>query len=157
MAVEEFAHKAGIQLLHIPFKGGADGIAGVLGGHVMAMSDSTSWAPHVDAGTCRLLATYGSKRTKRWPNVPTLNELGYDTISDSPFGIGGPKGMEASVVRKLHDTFKKTLEDPQVLATFEKYDQSVIYMSTEDYARFAREQFQKEKALIEKRGFSKQG
>ena len=65
--------------------------------------------------------------------------------------------MEASVVRKLHDTFKKTLEDPQVLATFEKYDQSVIYMSTEDYARFAREQFQKEKALIEKLGFSKQG
>ena len=157
LAVEEFAHKAGIQLLHIPFKGGADGIAGVLGGHVMAMSDSTGWAPHVDAGTCRLLATYGSKRTKRWPNVPTLNELGYDTISDSPFGIGGPKGMEASVVRKLHDTFKKTLDDPQVLATFEKYDQSVIYMSTEDYARFAREQFQKEKALIEKLGFSKQG
>lgn len=157
LAVEEFANKAGIQLLHIPFKGGADGLAGVLGGHVMAMSDSSSWASHVDAGTCRLLATYGNKRSKRWPKVPTLHELGYDTISDSPFGIAGPKGMEAAVVRKLHDTFKKTLEDPQVLATFDKYDQSVIYMSTEDYARFAREQFQKEKALIEKLGLSRQG
>ena len=157
LAVEEFANKAGIQLLHIPFKGGADGLAGVLGGHVMAMSDSSSWASHVDAGTCRLLATYGNKRSKRWPKVPTLHELGYDTISDSPFGIAGPKGMEAAVVRKLHDTFKKTLEDPQVLATFDKYDQSVIYMSSEDYARFAREQFQKEKALIEKLGLSRQG
>ena len=157
LAVEEFANKAGIQLLHIPFKGGADGLAGVLGGHVMAMSDSSSWASHVDAGTCRLLATYGNKRSKRWPKVPTLHELGYDTISDSPFGIAGPKGMEAAVVRKLHDTFKKTLEDSQVLATFDKYDQSVIYMSTEDYARFAREQFQKEKALIEKLGLSRQG
>ena len=157
LAVEEFALKAGIQLLHIPFKGGADGMAALLGGHVMAMSDSTSWAPQVDAGACRLLATYASKRSKRWPNVPTLHELGYDTVSDSPFGIGGPKGMDPAVVRKLHDTFKKTLEDPQVLATFEKYDQSVIYMSGEDYTRFARENFQKEKALMDKLGLARQG
>jgi tripartite-type tricarboxylate transporter receptor subunit TctC len=65
LAVEEFAMKAGIQLQHIPFKGSADGMAALLGGHVMSHSDATGWAPHVDAGTCRLLATYGSKRTKR--------------------------------------------------------------------------------------------
>jgi tripartite-type tricarboxylate transporter receptor subunit TctC len=155
LAVEEFAMKAGIQLQHIPFKGSADGMAAVLGGHVMAHSDATGWAPHVDAGTCRLLATYGSKRTKRWSNVPTLNELGYDTVSDSPFGIGGPKGMDPAVVRKLQDTFKKTLEDPQVLATFEKFDQSVIYMNTEEYTKFARDNFQKEKAIIDKLGLAK--
>jgi tripartite-type tricarboxylate transporter receptor subunit TctC len=155
LAVEEFAMKAGIQLQHIPFKGNADGMAALLGGHVMSHSDATGWAPHVDAGTCRLLATYGSKRTKRWPNVPTLNELGYDTVSDSPFGVGGPKGMDPAVTRKLHDAFKKTLEDPLVLASFEKFDQSVIYMSTEDYTKYARDSFQKEKAIIEKLGLTR--
>jgi tripartite-type tricarboxylate transporter receptor subunit TctC len=153
--VEEFAYKAGIKLLHVPFKGSADGLQSLLGGHVMSHSDSTGWAPHVDAGTCRLLATYGSRRTRRWPNVPTLQELGYDTVSDSPFGVAGPRGMEPALTARLHDAFKKTLEDPAVLATFEKYDQSVIYMNSADYARFLAEQYVKEKVLIERLGLSK--
>ncbi len=154
LAVEEFAAKAGIKLQHIPFKGNADGMQALLGGHVMSHSDATGWGPHVDAGTCRLLATYGSKRTKRWPNIPTLNELGYDTISDSPFAIGGPKGMDPDLTQKLHDAFRKTLDDPAVLASFEKYDQSVIYMNTADYTKFARETFLKEKAMIERLGLA---
>jgi tripartite-type tricarboxylate transporter receptor subunit TctC len=156
LAVEEFAMKAGIKLQHVPFKGNADGMQALLGGHVMSHSDATGWGPHVEAGTCRLLATYGSKRTKRWPNIPTLNELGYDTVSDSPFGIGAPKGMDPAVTRKLHDAFKATLEDPKVLASFEKYDQSVIYMNTEEYTKFARENFLKEKKLIEQLGLTRQ-
>jgi len=155
LAVEEFAMKAGIKLQHVPFKGNAEGMQAILGGHIMSHSDATGWGPHVEAGTCRLLATYGSKRTKRWPNAPTLNELGYDTVSDSPFGVGAPKGMDPAITRKLHDTFKATLEDPKVLASFEKYDQSVIYMNTEDYTKYARETFPKEKKLIEQLGLAK--
>ena len=155
LAVEEFAMKAGIKLQHVPFKGNAEGMQAILGGHIMSHSDATGWGPHVEAGTCRLLATYGSKRTKRWPNAPTLNELGYDTVSDSPFGVGAPKGMDPAITRKLHDTFKATLEDPKVLASFEKYDQSVIYMNTEDYTKYARETFPKEKNLIEQLGLAK--
>ncbi len=155
LAVEEFAMKAGIKLQHVPFKGNAEGMQAILGGHIMSHSDATGWGPHVEAGTCRLLATYGSKRTKRWPNAPTLNELGYDTVSDSPFGVGAPKGMDPAVTRKLHDTFKATLEDPKVLASFEKYDQSVIYMNTEDYTKYARETFPKEKKLIEQLGLAR--
>jgi len=157
LAVEEFAMKAGIKLQHVPFKGNADGMQALLGGHVMSHSDATGWGPHVEAGTCRLLATYGSKRTKRWPNIPTLNELGYDTVSDSPFGVGAPKGMDPAITRKLHDAFKATLEDPKVLASFDKYDQSVIYMNTADYTKFARETFPKEKKLIEQLGLATQG
>jgi tripartite-type tricarboxylate transporter receptor subunit TctC len=78
-------------------------------------------------------------------------------VSDSPFGIGGPKGMDPAITRKLQDAFKKTLEDPQVLATFEKFDQSVIYMNTEEYTKFARDNYQKEKVIIEKLGLAKQG
>lgn len=154
LAVEEFAQRAGIQLNHIPFKGNADNMQAVLGGHTMAASDATGWAPHVDSGKLRLLATYGSKRTKRWPTVPTLDELGYKTVSDSPFGVCGPKGMDAGVVRTLHDAFRKTLEDPAVLATFDKYDQTVIYMNTEQYTKWARDTFAAEKATIDRLGLS---
>ena len=157
LAVEEFAQRAGIKLTNVPFKGNADNMQAVLGGHVMAASDATGWGPHVDAGRLRLLATYGSKRTKRWPNVPTLDELGYKTVSDSPFGVCGPKGMDPAITARLHDAFKKTLDDPAVLATFEKYDQSVIYMGTEAYTKFARESFASEKALIERLGMAGKG
>lgn len=154
LAVEEFADKAGIRLQHVPFKGFADGMQAMLGGHTMAHSDSTGWSGHVDAGTARLLATYGSKRTKKWSSVPTLTELGFDTISESPFGIGGPKGLEPAVTARLHDAFKRTLDDPAVLAAFEKYDQSVIYMNSADYDRFIREQYVKEKTLIDRLGLA---
>ncbi|MFI5445563.1 tripartite tricarboxylate transporter substrate binding protein [Polaromonas sp. UC242_47] len=154
LAVEEFAQRAGIKLTHVPFKGNADNMQAVLGGHVMGASDATGWAPHVDSGKLRLLATYGSKRTKRWATVPTLNELGYQTVSDSPFGVCGPKGMDPAVVRALHYAFKKTLDDPAVLATFDKYDQSVIYMNTEQYTKFARDSFASEKATMERLGMA---
>lgn len=157
LAVEEFAQRAGIKLTHVPFKGNADNMQAILGGHTMAASDATGWAPHVESGKLRLLATYGSKRTKRWPTVPTLDELGYKTVSDSPFGVCGPKGMDPAVVRALHDAFKKTLEDPAVLASFEKFDQTVIYMDTEQYTRFARESFAAEKATMERLGLAKPG
>jgi len=154
LAVEEFAQRAGIKLNHVPFKGNADNMQAILGGHVMGASDATGWAPHVESGKLRLLATYGSKRTKRWPNVPTLDELGYQTVSDSPFGVCGPKGMEPALVRTLHDAFRKTLEDPAVLATLDKFDQTVLYMNTETYTRFARDSYVAEKATIERLGLS---
>ena len=157
LAVEEFAQKAGIVLQPVPYKGNAENMQAILGGHVMAASDATGWGPHVDAGKLRLLATYGSKRTKRWPSVPTLNELGYKTISDSPFGVGGPKGMDPAVTRTLHDAFRKTLDDPAVIAVLDKYDQQVIHLDTTAYTKYARETFESEKALIERLGLTNKG
>jgi tripartite-type tricarboxylate transporter receptor subunit TctC len=155
IAVEQFCKKAGIQLLHVPYKGNAEGMQAVLGGHVMAHSDATGWGPHVDAGRCRLLATYGSKRTKRWPNVPTLNELGYATVSDSPFGVAGPKGMDPALIKRLDAAFKKTLEDPAVISTLEKFDQPIIYLDSDAYTKFARDTYQSEKETMESLGLAK--
>jgi tripartite-type tricarboxylate transporter receptor subunit TctC len=157
LAVEEFAQRAGIKLNHVPFKGNADNMQAILGGHTMAASDATGWGPMVESGKLRLLATYGSKRTKRWPNVPTLDELGYQTVSDSPFGVCGPKGMDAGLTRTLHDAFRKTLDDPAVMTAFDKYDQTVIYMNTETYTKFARDSFVAEKATIERLGLANKG
>jgi len=152
LAVEQFSLEAGIKLSHIPFKGFAENLQSLLGGHTMALSDSTGWAPHVDSGKARLLATYGSKRTKRWPQIPTLLDLGYKTVSDSPYGFGGPKGMDPKVVKILHDAFRKAMDDPKVLAMLEKFDQPVIYMNGEDYTKFAKKTMDEEKPLIEQLG-----
>jgi tripartite-type tricarboxylate transporter receptor subunit TctC len=155
LVAELFARKAGVKMTHVPFKGVADGLQALLGGHVMGHSDSTGWGPFVDQGRCRLLATYGSKRTKRWPDTPTLQELGYQAMSDSPFGIGAPRGMDPALTKRLHDAFKKTLEDPAVLATLEKYDQPVIYLDTDGYTKFARDSFRAEKEVIDSLGLGK--
>ena len=84
--------------------------------------------------------------------MPTLAELGYDTVSDSPFGIGGPPGMEPAVVKTLHDAFRKTLEDPKVIAILDRFDQSVIYMSPEEYTKYARQMVDAERVTIDRLG-----
>ena len=81
-----------------------------------------------------------------------MDELGYQTVSDSHFGVCDPKGMEPAVTRAIHDAFRKATAEPSVLAIFDKYDQSVIYMNTEQYTKFARESFAAERATIERLG-----
>jgi len=150
LAMEEIAAKAGVQFLHIPFKGYGDGAIALMGGHVMVQVDSTGWAKQVDAGAQRLLATLGDKRT-RW-NAPTVKELGVDTVSNSPFGLVGPKGMPREVVKVLHDTFKKSLDDPEYLKMLAQLDQPAWYMSSDDYARWAVDMLKAERATIERVG-----
>ena len=111
LLVEEVADKAGIQLLHVPFKGNADSTQALMGDHIMAQSDSTGWGRYVDQGVFRLLVTFGAERT-RW-GAPTAKELGYDVVSNSPYGIVGPRGMDPKIVKILHDAFKKALDDPE--------------------------------------------
>jgi len=150
LAMEEVASKAGVQFLHVPFKGYADGAIALMGGHVMVQVDSTGWAKQVDAGAQRLLATLGDKRT-RW-GAPTVKELGVDTVSASPFGLVGPKGMPRDVVKTLHDAFKKSLDDPDYLKLLATLDQPAWYQSGEDYARWAAEMLKAERATIERVG-----
>jgi tripartite-type tricarboxylate transporter receptor subunit TctC len=150
LAMEEIAAKAGVEFLHVPFKGYADGAIALMGGHVMVQVDSTGWARQVDAGAQRLLATLGDKRT-RW-NAPTVKELGVDTVSNSPFGLVGPKGMPRETVKVLHDAFRKSLEDAEYLKVLAQLDQPGWYMSGDDYARWAVETLKAERATIERVG-----
>lgn len=150
LAMEEIGVKAGVKFLHIPFKGYADGAQALMGGHVMAQVDSTGWARFVDAGSQRLLATLGDKRT-RW-GAPTVSELGVDTVSNSPYGFVGPKGMSPQVVRVLHDAFKKAMDDPENLKVLQQLDQNYWYKSSEEYRRWAAETYAAERATIERVG-----
>jgi tripartite-type tricarboxylate transporter receptor subunit TctC len=154
LLIEELALKAGVQLNHVPFKGNADSTQALLGGHVDSQSDATGWGRFVDAGQMRLLVTFGENRTKRWPTVPTAKELGLGIVSTSPYGIAGPKGMDPAIVKILHDAFKKAIDDPDHQKVLEQLDQDVWYKNSEDYAKWARETFASERALINRLGLA---
>ena len=156
LAMEELASaQGGIKFNHVPYKGSADMLTGVLGGHINVAVDSTGAIPHVASGKLRALAVFTEQRTPVWPDVPTLKELGYGIVSISPYGIGVPAATSPAVVKVLHDAFKKGLEDPIHLKTLEKYNQPTWYLSSEDYTRYAREQFERERKIIERLGLAK--
>jgi tripartite-type tricarboxylate transporter receptor subunit TctC len=121
----------------------------------MAAADSTGFAPQVEAGKLRVLNTWGEKRLAKFPDAPTLKELGLDIVQNSPFGIGAPKGTPPEVVKKLHDAFKQAMEEPSYVAALGRYDMLPNYMSSADYTKFAQTTFAREKALIEKLGLAK--
>jgi tripartite-type tricarboxylate transporter receptor subunit TctC len=100
----------------------------------------------------RLLVGFGDQRMKRYPNVPTAKELGYNVVSNSPYGLVGPKGMDPAVVKALHDAFKKAMDDTQHLAVLDQLNQPVWYKNSADYAAWARETLVKERKLIERLG-----
>ena len=152
ITMENIAQREGIKWVQVPFKGYAEGATALLGGHVDMHSDSTGWAEQVNSGRLRLLNTWGATRTKRWPNVPTLKELGYPIVSNSPYGLAGPKGMDPAVTKTLHDAFKKALEDPEYQKTLEKFDQEPYYLNSADYAALAKKTFEEERVAIERLG-----
>jgi tripartite-type tricarboxylate transporter receptor subunit TctC len=155
LTTELIAQKLGIQLNHIPYKGSADLAQAITGGHIMAAADSTGFAPLVKAGKLRVLNTWGEKRLDQFPEAPTLKELGIDIVQNSPFGIGAPRDTPPDVVKKLHDAFKKAMEDPSYVQALNRYDMLPMYMDPVQYTRFAQETFRTEKALVEKLGLAK--
>ncbi|HEV7823235.1 MAG TPA: tripartite tricarboxylate transporter substrate binding protein [Burkholderiales bacterium] len=152
ITMEEIAQREGIQWLQVPYKGAADALIALRGGHVTAMADSSTWGEMVDAGQVRLLVTWGENRTRRWPNVPTLKDLGYGIVSNSPYGIAGPKGMDPKVVKILHDAIKKGMDEPVYQKVLERLDQDNVYKNSDDYAKFAKQLNEEQKAVIERMG-----
>ena len=110
LTMELIAQQLGLELLHVPYKGSADLMQSILGGQIMAAADSTGFAPQVEAGKLRVLNTWGAERLAKFPDAPTLKELGLNLVQNSPFGIGAPKGTPDAVVKRLHDAFKQAME-----------------------------------------------
>src|SRR6185295_4662010 len=156
ITMEQVAKQQGIKWTHVPFKGTSETTGALLGGHVDAVAYATCWAPLVNAGQLRLLVLWTAARSKNWPEAPTLREVGIDMVSNSPFGIAGPKGMDPAVVKTIHDAFKKGAEDPAYLEATAKLDQESAYMSSEDYRRYAAAQLVEQKKLIEDLGLKQE-
>ena len=155
LTMEDIAQRLGLQLNHIPYKGSADLMQSLLGGQLMAAADSTGFAPHVASGKLRVLCTWGEQRLAKFPDVPTLKELGLPIVQASPYGLGGPKGMEPALVARIHDAFRRAMGEANHVEALARYDQLLLPMNPAEYGRFAEETFRREKALIDKLGLAK--
>ena len=157
VVLEELFTARGLSYIHVPYKGTSEQMIAVNSGQVMVGVNSTGFGPFVDSGRLRLLATFAALRSKRWPTVPTLRELGFDIVAMSPFGLGGPRGLSASIVTTLHDAFKAALFDPAVVQELAKYDQQPAYLGPADYAQACREMFAKERGIVDRMGLTRGG
>ena len=150
VGMEEFSLAAGVQFRHVPFKGGADALAAALGGHVDSLADSSNWAPHVESGRMRLLATWGEARVPRFASVPTLKDAGYNVVVDAPNGIGAPAGLDAAVLARLREAFRVATASAEFKAACDKIDAPVLYLSGPDYEKYVHAMVAREKVMIDK-------
>ncbi len=148
VGMEEFAMKAGIQLNNIPYKGGSEALQALLGGHVDLLADSSSWAPLVESGRLRLLATWGEKRVPRFSSTPTLKESGYDVVVEAPNGIGAPRGLEPQVHAKLREAFRQAVLSAEFKKACDRIDSAVMYQDADDYRRYVEASYAHETELI---------
>ena len=124
LAGELLNQAAGLDMTHVPYKGGATAYTAMLGGEIDAMFDSMPTPmPHIRAGKMRALAVTGPKRLATLPDVPTLAEQGIAGV-DVQFwwGFVGPAGMPRDVVAKLNSEINHALADPALKATFANWN-----------------------------------
>ncbi|HEY4999004.1 MAG TPA: tripartite tricarboxylate transporter substrate binding protein [Usitatibacter sp.] len=116
LAVELFAHAAGIQLAHVPYKGGSQAIMDVLGGQLPLVAvNALEVVPHVKAGKLRVLAVMSAARTATLPDVPTIAQSGYPGFEASVwYGVIAPAKTPQAVVDRLHEAIQKALASPEV-------------------------------------------
>ena len=150
LVLEDLFSARGLRYIHVPYKGTAEQINAIAAGQVMAGVNSTGFGPAVDGGRLRLLVTFAAQRSKRWPKVPTLRELGFDIVAMSPYGLAGPRGLPEGIVATLHDAFKRAMFDPRFIQEIAKYDQEIDYLGSEDYARSCREIYARERVNVDR-------
>jgi tripartite-type tricarboxylate transporter receptor subunit TctC len=155
LLMDQLMAAKGLTYVHVPYKGTAEQMLSVAAGNVDVGVNSSGFAPHVENGKLRLIAVFSEQRSKRWPQTPTVTELGFPLAATSPYGLAGPRGMSADVVRKLHDAFKLALFDSQHVAELDKYDQQPDYLGTAEYAQAMKEAFAAEKKNVERLGLNK--
>lgn len=147
----ELGLREDVQFNHVPFRGEADTIPALLGGHVDAVANSAGLGELVDNGKARWLNVWTAQRSRRWPDVPTLVELGYDgMVITSPYGLVGPAGMQPAVVGRLHDAFRAAMDDPAHRAVLQKADMVAEYLGPDEYAAALRAQVERERALLQR-------
>jgi len=116
LAMELFQHTAGLSLRHVPYKGGAQALTDVLGGHVDVVAvNALEVLPLAKSGKLKVLAVMGGERAAVLPGVPTVAESGYPGFESSVwYGFVAPAGLPQPLQAKLHDAVQKALASPEV-------------------------------------------
>jgi tripartite-type tricarboxylate transporter receptor subunit TctC len=136
LTMVRLGNELGINWTHIPYKGGPAAVTAVMSGEVEATAQTAEWAPYVRDGKLRLLVTFGTNRTEEFPKAPALSEFGVKFDPPNSLGIVGPKGMSPKVVARLHDAFRKAMDDPNFQKALDSMSMLRIYKGPKEYAAF---------------------
>ncbi|MBR2819244.1 MAG: tripartite tricarboxylate transporter substrate binding protein [Reyranella sp.] len=148
LAMERLGMAQGLAWTHAPYRGTADTLRALLGGEIDFASESSGWAPMVQAGKLRLLAVFTAERARRFPDAPTVRELGYDVVVDSPGGLIGPRGMDPAVVKVLADAFRAAAEEPQHRQFLDNMDQPLLLLDGPAYRDAMARTYLEERELL---------
>ena len=144
----DLAKKLDLKWTSVPFKGDSQNISSLLGDQVQAVSATNAILPFAQSGRVRILATTGEKRTKDFPNAPTLKEAGYPLTMTTPFGIAGPAGMPEGVVKTLDTAIAGALKDPKFVEAVARYGIDITYMDHAAYTTYAKDAAVNEKDSV---------
>ena len=135
LAIELFQRAAGIELNHVPYKGGAPALTDVIGGHLETVAVNALEAlPHVKSGKLRVLAVLSEKRSTIFPDVPTIAESGFPGFEASVwYGVVGPAGLPPATVARVHAEVQKALAAPEVRERLTSAGGEVLPGSTERF------------------------
>ena len=148
LAMERVAMLQDLSWTHAPYRGTADTMRALLGGEIDFASESSGWAPLVQTGKLRLLAVFTGKRAKRFPEAPTVRELGIDVVVDSPGGLIGPKGMDPAIVKTLGDVFRTAAQEPKHLEFLDNMDQPLLLLDGPAYRDAMARTYEEERELL---------
>ena len=150
LAAELFARGAGIQLTHIPYKGGAPAIADVLGGQLPLVAvNAIEVLPHVKAGKLRVLAAMSAQRVSTMPDAPTIAESGFPGFEASVWhAFIAPKGTPPAIVAKLNAEIHKALADPEVKERLAGLGAEVSPSTPQELATLVRTEYERYGKLI---------
>lgn len=135
-----FERKTGVKFNHIPFSGGGPSVTAILGGHVNAVCVSPpEGINHVQAGKLKIIALFSEKRLEMFPQVPTVKEQGIDFVMGMWRGLVAPKGTPQEVINKLHEGFKKAMEDPGFVKNAKDMAVNLDYKSPTEFGKLMAE------------------
>lgn len=127
----------GLQMKHLPTPGGGPAMTAVLGNHAqMWVSPTGVAAPHIKAGKVRALATLSAARHPRFPEIPTLKELGYDVEYYFWVGLFAPKNVPPQVLSVLGDAVRRAAQDPEFKGAMDKVQTEVAYLDAAEFKQF---------------------
>ena len=138
LALEMFKLQAGVQALHVPYKGSGPMLTDLIGGQINYSFDTmTAATPHVKSGKAIAMAQTREKRAKGHPNVPTMAESGFPGYEATTwYGLAGPAKMNPAMTQRMNEDVNKVLAMPDVLAKFEQYGAEDGGGSAEKFAAF---------------------
>jgi tripartite-type tricarboxylate transporter receptor subunit TctC len=141
LALTAFGKAAGVNIVTVPFSGGAEATTALAGGHLMIGGGHPSEViPHIKAGRFKALAVALPQRDPTLPDVPTLRELGIDVATwGSIKGVAAPAGTPKEVVKYIDDNIKKICNDPEFLKLMASINQPVMYLGSDDFGKFMKQ------------------